>query len=74
MPAQFRRTHDYLTRGHNDLLPNYARLRLTQNSLSVVGPNFWSTIPEEIRNSPSRNSFKFNYKKFLLSRYSTNLT
>ena len=74
MSAQFRRTHDYFTRGHDNLLPLDARLTLTQNSLSVVGPNIWNTIPEEIRNSPSRNSFKFNYKKFLLSRYSTNLT
>ena len=66
---RFVRPHDYLTRGHNDPLPPYARLTLTQNSISVVGPNIWTSIPEEIRNSPSRNSFKFSYKNFLLSFY-----
>ena len=67
--AQFIRHHDYSTRGHDDLLPQSARLRLTQNSISVVGPNTWRSIPESIRNSPSRNSFKISYKKFLLSFY-----
>ena len=67
--AQFIRHHDYSTRGHDDLLPQSARLRLTQNSISVIGPNTWRSIPESIRNSPSRNSFKISYKKFLLSFY-----
>ena len=67
--AQFIRSHDYSTRRHDDLLSQFARLRLTQNSISVVGPNTWSSIPEFIRNSPSRNLFKLSYKKFLLSFY-----
>ena len=67
--AQFIRPHDYSTRGHDDLLPQSARLELTKHSISVVGPNTWRSIPEDIRNSPSRNSFKFSYKKFLLSFY-----
>ena len=66
---QFIRPHDYLTRGHNNPLPPFARVTLTQNAISVVGPNTWRSIPEYIRNSPSRNSFKFQYKKFLLSFY-----
>ena len=69
---QYIRSHAYHTRGQNELLPNSARLTLTQNSISIVGPNIWSTIPEEIRNSPSRNSFKFKYKKHLLSFYANN--
>ena len=72
--AHFLRPHDYATRGHDDPLSSYARLRLTQNSISVVGPNIWREIPEDIKNSPSRNSFKFKYKKFLLSFYSVNQT
>ena len=67
--AQFIRPHDYSTRGHDYLLPQSARLELTKHSISVVGPNTWRSIPEDIRNSPSRNSFKFSYKKFLLSFY-----
>ena len=48
---------------------NLDLLAVTQNSLSVVGPNLWDTIPAEIQNCPSKNSFKFNYKKYLLSFY-----
>ena len=69
---QFIRSQVYYTRGRDELLPQSARLTLTQNSISVVGPAIWNTIPQEIKNSPSRNSFKFNYKKFLLSFYDNN--
>ena len=72
MSAQYLRSHAYPTRGQNELLPHSARLTLTQNSISVAGPNIWSDIPEDIRNSPSRNSFKFKYKKHLLSFYANN--
>ena len=68
-PTQFIRSHEYHTRQRDNLLPPHARLTLTQNSMSVVGPNIWNSIPEDIRNSPSRNSFKFNCKRFLLSSY-----
>ena len=73
-PSQFIRSHEYSTRNNSELRPGYARLTLTQNSMSVVGPNIWNTIPDDIKNSPSRNSFKFNYKTFLLSNYNNNLT
>ena len=63
------RTHSYQTRNRSDLIPNQSRLTVTRNSLSVVGPNLWNTIPAEIQNCPSKNSFKFNYKKYLLSFY-----
>ena len=69
---QFIRSQVYYTRGRDELLPQSARLTLTQNSISVVGPVIWNTIPEEIKNSPSPNSFKFNYKKYLLSFYANN--
>ena len=71
--VQFMRPHDYPTRGHDSPRPQSARLTLTLNSISVVGPNIWNSIPEIIRNSPSRNSFKFRYKKFLLSFYASDL-
>ena len=73
-PSQFIRSHEYSTRRGSDLLPGYARITLTRNSMSVVGPNIWNSIPDDIKNSPSRNSFKFNYKKHLLSSYNINLS
>ena len=66
----YNRTHVYSTRNRDDLLPNQARLTISQNSLSHAGPNIWNSIPLEIKNSPSRNSFKFNFKRHLLSFYS----
>ena len=65
----YNRTHVYNTRNRDDLLPNRPRMTITQNSLSVAGPNIWNSIPTEIQNSPSRNSFKFKYKKYMLSLY-----
>ena len=71
-PSQLIRSHDYSTRGSNDLRPGNARLTLTLNSISVVGPNIWNSIPDDIKYSPSRKSFMFKYKKFLLSFYNNN--
>ena len=58
--SQFFRSHNYSTRGQDELLPHRARLTLTENSMSVVGPNIWNTIPADIKNSPSHYSFKSN--------------
>ena len=65
------RVHSYDTRNRNELLPDRARLTITQNSIYVAGPSLWNTIPEQIKNSPSRNSFKRQYKTYLLSQYAT---
>ena len=65
----YERTHSYHTRNRNNLMPTRGRLTVTNNSISTVGPNIWNNIPEEIRNLPSRDSFKFHYKNWLLSSY-----
>ena len=70
IPPEFIRYHDYPTRGNDDLRPGHARLTLTLNSMSVVGPNIWNAIPDDIKNSLSHSSFKFKYKKHLSSSYS----
>ena len=66
----YERTHSYGTRNRNNLIPNRARLTITENSMSNIGPNIWNSIPVDIRSLPSRNSFKRNYKNYLLSYYS----
>ena len=63
------RQHQYETRNRNDLLPRQARLSVTQNSLSFVGPNLWNSIPVTIQSSISSSSFKCQYKKHLISLY-----
>ena len=69
--GQFHRTHTYGTRNRNELLPFQARLTVTKNSLRVIGPNIWNSIPPEIQNLTTRSSFKFNFKKYLLSFYNS---
>ena len=63
LSGQYSRSHEYHTRNRNDLISNQSRLTICENSLSVVGPNIWNSIPSDIRNSPTRNSFKYRYKK-----------
>ena len=35
--------------------------------LKVSGPKLWNSIPNKIRSSQSLNSFKFMFKKYLIS-------
>ena len=65
----FDRDHSYPTRSHQDLMPFHARLTVTKNSMRTVGPNIWNNIPQEIRNIPTKSSFKYHYKKYLISLY-----
>ena len=62
-------THNYNTRNLNSLVPGAARLTVTQNSLSVIGPNVWNSIPLIIRDSPTKSIFKNRFKAHLLSMY-----
>ena len=66
----FDREHSYLTRNYDNLVPFHARLTVTKNSLRTIGPNIWNSIPIEIRNMPTKNQFKTNYAKYLISLYS----
>ena len=68
----FDRNHPYETRSYHDLTPFNSRLRVTENSLRVSGPNIWSRIPQDIRDEPSISIFKSRYKKHLLSNYDHN--
>ena len=61
--------HQYNTRNSSDLQPARSRLTVTQNSIDVIGPNLWNSIPLEIQNSISREVFKYKYKNYLFSSY-----
>ena len=62
-------SHDYDTRFRINAVPSFQRLSQSQRSLTFSGPTNWNSIPEEIRNSASINTFKKNYKNFLLNSY-----
>ena len=65
----FDRNHDHSTRNRSTLRPVRPRLTVCENSLSVVGPNIWNSIPDSIRNCLSRDSFKFRFKQYLIELY-----
>ena len=67
--GQYVRNHPYSTRNRSHLLPNRANLTICQNSIAVIGPKTWNSIPDEIKDSTSKNSFKRKYKNHLLSAY-----
>ena len=67
--GNYDRIHSYDTRNRDSLRPNSARLTVTQNSISVIGPNVWNSIPEHIKQSPTKNIFKTSYKNYLLANY-----
>ena len=61
--------HNYDTRNVSNVRPARSRLAITQNSIYAIGPTIWNSIPAEIQNSISREIFKNQYKKFLVSAY-----
>ena len=46
----------------------YRRIDLTQHCISYHGTQVWNRIPLEIRSAKTINSFKINYKKYLLNQ------
>ena len=58
------------TRSGNHYVPSFQRLALTQNqSIMYQAPKNWHNIPLLVKNSRSLDTFKRNYKTFLLSCY-----
>lgn len=41
--------HDYLTRGRNNLMPNFSRLTRTRNGPNHLGVKFFNVLPDHIR-------------------------
>ena len=37
-----------------------------QNALSYIGPNFWNKTPDTLKRSNNHNTFKHNFKKYIL--------
>ena len=46
----------------------HRRIGLTQSCISYYGVQVWNRLPEEIRESPSLNTFKGRYKEYLLDK------
>ena len=65
------RHHHHHTRNHNQLLPSFRRLTTTQQSLSYSGPKIWNSLPDNVKNCKSVNTFKRTLKKFYVTLYNS---
>lgn len=63
------RTHIYDTRFRSDAIPSFQRLTQCQRSISFMGPNYWNTIPAQIRNAQSYSLFKKHLKQYIIDSY-----
>ena len=66
---EFVSEHTHFTRYRNLLMPPFERLRSTSQSVVHNGVSIWNEIPNDIKSSLSLNSFKYQYKNYLLSQY-----
>ena len=58
-------THTYSTRQVGNLAITKYKTELYSKSIRILGPKLWNNLPEEIKASPSLNSFKKNVTKFI---------
>ena len=69
-PSQFNTTsHNYDTRNSSQLVPEFNRTNVTQNSLTYSAPNLWNYLPDDIREAQSIAEFKSKMFNYLLSKY-----
>ena len=64
-----RNNHSYATRNNDYLLAPRIRLRSSEQSIIYNAVHIWNNVPDVIKLSPSIDSFKYNYKKYLLNQY-----
>ena len=62
--------HNYNTRSKNCLSQPLTRTYLAHSQLRSTGVNFWNSLSQDIRSSPSIHIFKKKLKKFLLNNNS----
>ena len=66
---EFSRNHNLNTRYNSALLPSFNRLTLCQHSVTFNGPNFWNSLPQNLKELSTLARFKKHVKDFLLSQY-----
>ena len=57
------------TRGSNRALPTRHRITLTQHAVSCAGPNYWTSLPQNIRSINCYMRFRKSLKEHLLNKY-----
>ena len=62
-------SHNFGTRHRDNLRLPLHRLSKFKHSTNYLGPVIWNTIPPQIQDAPSLNTFKNRLKKHILSSY-----
>lgn len=62
-------SHNFSTRHRNNLRLPLHRLSKYKHLTAYLGPVIWNTIPSQIQDAPSLNTFKNRFKKHILSTY-----
>ena len=63
------RNSSHNTRFSHHLLPTFRRLNVSQQSITYLGPVFWNSLPDDLKNIPSLKIFKKRLINYLLSLY-----
>ena len=61
--------HNYPTRQADCMHLPLKRTLFAQNTFVYLGPKLWNSLPDEIKNSISPNTFKIKLKKYILRDY-----
>ena len=67
----FNSIHNYNTRNCNNLIPIFRRTSIGQRSIAYEGTKTWNTLPLNIKQSPSLNTFKIKLNVYLLENMKT---
>ena len=67
--GKFLITHDVNTRNRTCAAPTFHRLSKSQHAFSYLGPTYWNSLPNYLKNVPTISSFKTNLKKYFLESY-----
>ena len=62
-------THNYATRNAGLFVPTFNRLTVSQRSLWYAAPNYYNSLPADLKNCNTIGVFKRKLKTFLLNRY-----
>ena len=55
------------TRSNSQIISNYCKSLVAQQSLTYIGPKVWNEIPHEIKNCKTHRSFKRKLLQFFIN-------
>jgi len=61
--------HSHYTRSSNNLHCIFSKTDFCARSIKVAGPKLWNSLPDDIKNCPSKFVFKRMLKELILKSY-----